>query len=176
MNGINQLMSKALSNIELSNALDGKVRILTYAELTQYSDLISALGPERAMILLYETKEHSGHWICIYETTGEGGKISFFDSYALKPDDELYFVPDHFRRRRNMEFPHLSKLLLECKRPIEYNHHKFQKSGRDIATCGRHCIVRLLLKKIPLKRYIELLKDGDGFTSDQLVTYMTRDI
>ena len=168
---MDEIIGKALSNHEINDALNGKVNIMTYQELTRYDNILDALGKHKNLVLLYETKNNSGHWICIFETPNK--MISFFDSYALPPDDELYFVSDKFRIENNMYFPHLSKLLLECPRKIEYNHHQFQKLSPAINTCGRWCIVRLLLKNIPLKKFIlcELYYPESGVTYDKIVNF-----
>jgi len=167
-------LAKSLSNHEIDAALDGKARILTYNELTRYNTIEQAMGPNKALVLLYETKDNNGHWICIYETTDK--LIHFFDSYALPPDDELYFVDIDYRKRRNMYFPHLSQLLLDAKHKIEYNHHPFQKLSPRINTCGRWCIVRLWFCHLSLKEFIRLFKTDRNITGDAFVSLLTSDI
>lgn len=60
--------------------------------------------------------------------------------------------------------------------PIEYNNYKYQKRGRDIKTCGRHCTFRLLNKDLKLDEYNELmkhLKQKLRMDYDEIVTLFT---
>jgi hypothetical protein len=173
---INELMKKALSNFEISDALGGKVNVITYQELAQYPTIEDALGPHGRMVLLYELKEGSGHWICVFRTKGKKPRIEFFDPYGIPIDDQLDYISNRFRQSNNMVFPYLSKLLYECPLPIEYNHYPFQEESPEISTCGRHCIVRLSFDNLSLTKYIKLFKNTKDVTSDQIVTVLTANI
>ena len=53
---------------------------------------------------------------------------------------------------------------------LEYQPYDFQSKG--YATCGRHCIVRLIFKDRPLRDYIKFMKTFKG-RDDEIVTLIT---
>lgn len=119
--------------------------IMTYRELKKQKVL-----PKLPLVILYETRPQVGHWVIVLETP-EG--IEHFDSYGIKPDGELSFVPTKWRAALGMEQPHLIQLLLDTMKPINFNDWPLQGKGR-IATCGRWCAMRA--------RYRELGCDAFG--------------
>lgn len=56
-----------------------------------------------------------------------------------------------------------------------YNKTKFQKVDDDIATCGRHCVIRLLFKDLPLPKYAKMIEKS-GMSPDEFVTRKTYDL
>lgn len=180
MDNIDQLREKALSNFEIMDALKNKVNMVTYDELVNYDNIDQVLGKYGVCVLLIETKNNSGHWVCIYKTLTDNKKkepmISFFDSYALPVDDQLHYVSTEFREDNNMMYPYLSYLLYNSPYPIEYNHHQFQELSPKINTCGRWVIMRLLLRDLPLKKFHKLFKSSKKINSDDLVTILTKNI
>ncbi len=93
------------------------------------------------------------------------------DSYGDKPDEIFKYIPKKIRQKYNFTGkPYLSKLLINSPYKIEYNEIQGQKDGEGIATCGRHCIFRILLKDLPLETYQAIMQMFDG---DELVTKLT---
>lgn len=175
---MNKILAKyqdiSLSNYDIFNILNKKIRILTYPELVKYNDIEDVLKPNDCFILLYMTHSSYGHWVsCIKHENS----IEFFDSYGdSQPDDELKKISLHFRKESNQLFPHLTWLLYKSKYPIEYNDFDFQQHNNDVKTCGRHCAVRCLLKKLSLKNYTELMEQLSyefKLNYDQIVTILT---
>jgi len=79
-------------------------------------------------------------------------------------------------RQRFYTNPNLARLMYECPYPIDYNHIKFQKDGDDIATCGRHCIVRLWKRVTSTEsygRWVHSLCQRHSLTPDELVYVLT---
>lgn len=138
-----------------------------------YRDLAKCqILPALPLFLLYETSPNRGHWTLIDETP-EG--IEHFDSYGLMPDKELAFVPEPFRAASDQLHTHLLRLLLATGRPIVYNHHKFQAGG-NIATCGRWCILRHMLRDLTTNQFIKAIGGGVRafeMAPDQLAVYLT---
>jgi hypothetical protein len=64
-------------------------------------------------------------------------------------------------------------LLYQTPYKIEYNDNKLQKFCKNISTCGRHVINRVLNKDIPLKDYNKLYGNSKGVSADELVTILT---
>ena len=121
------------SSDEMRAGVPGSM-VLVYRDLKQMDQL-----PRLPIILLYETKPGIGHWVTILRTP-EG--IEHFDSYGLKPDGELSFVPFAFKAQSGQEVPHLVKLLLDTGEPINFSDFRLQDEARGIATCGRWCVLR----------------------------------
>lgn len=180
MDNIDQLKEKALSNFEIMDSIKHKGNMMTYEELVNFDNIDDALGKHGALVLLVETKNNSGHWICIFKTLSDNKKkepiISFFDSYALPVDDQLHFVNMKYREENDMLYPYLSYLLYKSPYPIEYNEHQFQELSPKINTCGRWVIMRLLLRDLPLKKFYKLFKSSKKINSDDLVTILTKNI
>jgi hypothetical protein len=164
----------SLSNYDVFNILDKKVRVLTYPELTKYKNIDDVLRPHGCFVLLYLTKESYGHWTCCIKYND---RIEVFDSYGdSQPDDELEQINMKFRKESNQYYPYLTKLLYESGYPVEYNDYKFQKHRDDIKTCGRHVAMRIKLKDIKLDDYYDImtkLKKEFKLTYDELVTLLT---
>lgn len=186
---MDKLISKSLSGTEITNATNNEVKIMTYPELTKYNDLDNAFGNHNSIALLYPFKgdgkqdSYYGHWTLLTRNNRQDGpEIEFYDSYNIKPDGELKFATGGYRKKSNMTAPHLTKLLLDASHKgynIEYNDNKHQGKNPLITTCGRHVVVRHLLRNLDINQYNDLinkLKKNTGLTSDQLVTYLTKEI
>jgi hypothetical protein len=160
--------SIALSNREIFQLLDGKCNVMTYPELTQFNTINDAMGKYKALVLLYLSKQNYGHWVCVFKRNEN--TIEFFDSYGFFPDDELNFIPQHFRVVSNQSYPHLTYLLSECPySKIDYNDKRLQVLDDDTKTCGRWCVVRIMLKHMSIDEFIDKFKT-DG---DMMVTNLT---
>lgn len=170
--------SIALSNYEINNILNDKTKILTYKALPQFNDINQILEPYKNFIMLYMSRPNYGHWICVIK---HPDRIEFFDPYGGKntPDEELNMINDEVKEITNQNYPYLSQLLYDSNYPIEYNNYKFQEHKKGINTCGRHCIVRVLFKKLLLDDYHDLMThlcNKLNMNYDQLVTYITVNI
>jgi hypothetical protein len=103
----------------------------------------------------------------------QGAKAMTFDDLARMPDDQLKFIPDHFRKISNQKFSHLTYLLWKSGCSVEYNHTKLQKKIRDVNTCGRWCCMRLGMRDIELKDFVRLFTHNKYLSPDDLVTALT---
>lgn len=164
-------MNKSLSNLDIEKYLDNKTNILTYPELKKFNSIDEILEPYDNCVILYLTKKDYGHWCCFYKTNG---MIEFFDSYGIEPDMELKEIDKNFRNNNGQKIPYLTELLLKSKKQISFNNHKLQKMSSNIATCGRHCIVRICNKDIPIDEYAKILKLLGN--PDKVVTEITHNI
>jgi len=150
---------KALSDRDVLSKLDGKVNIELYPNLYKYDNIRQLLGVNRACVLLVESKPKYGHWVCIFQR--DDGDIEFFDSYGEDktkigsgmPDFSLSLIDPYFRKETNQDFTYLSKLLMEFPGNLHYNQYRFQKHGKGIRTCGRHCVFRLMNRHLNLEDY-----------------------
>lgn len=167
-------MNKELSDSDIYNLLHNKTKVLLYNEIKKYPTVEKLLGRYGNCVILYPASStHQGHWTCLFYGVDDNGKrnVEFFDSYGLSIDLEKEF--SHVKQP-----PYLSMLLLKAadKYPIEFNDHKFQQKGNHINTCGRHCVVRLMNRHMPLKQYIKKFRSTPSMSSDRLVTKITTDM
>jgi hypothetical protein len=185
---MDKLLNYSLSSSDISNATNDEVKIMTYPELTKYNDLDDAFGNRNSIALLYPFKggvnsSMYGHWTLLMRNDRlDGPEIEFFDSYNYKPDDQLKFAKGGYRDSMNMRAPYLTKLLLKAIDKgynIEYNDNKHQSKDPLITTCGRHVVVRYLLRNLDIDRYNDFMKKlqkKSKLRSDELVTYLTQEI
>jgi hypothetical protein len=130
---------------------DAREKTLKYSDLADIKDINDLLPEERDYrIILTETKRNEGHWCCIMKYTDQktGKKyIEWFDSYSGKPDSELKFIPEAIKKMLGQDKNYLSRILKTVKEPytILYNAKKYQTLKDGINTCGRWCILRLIM-------------------------------
>jgi hypothetical protein len=164
----------ALSNKDIFKLLNGKVKIVVYPDLYKYNTLDQVMGPHKACILLFEARKNYGHWVCIFKLNEN--TVEFFNPYGGFPDDSLKFINQDFRKETHQDIPILSQLMIDSRYKLTYNEFIFQQHSKDIKTCGRHCVVRLLFRDLSLYEYEELLKyisDQTNLNYDEIVTLLT---
>lgn len=159
-----------LSGSQIYKTLDGKTKILRYKDLLNYNNIDDVLKPYNNIVLLYESMPRSGHWVCVIK---HKDTIEYFDPYGLKIDEILKYIKPSFRKISNQDFPYLSYLLYKSKYNIIYNNKKLQEKNNKISTCGRHIISRIILKDIPLKKYINIFKTEKKVNADDKVSFLT---
>ena len=158
-------ISKSLSGADIKSKVN--CNLLQYSDLHKYNSIDDILGSHKKCVLLYHTSANYGHWVCIYEYKGT---TFFFDSYGSIPDSQLKFLNKDLKEELNSEHRHLTELLYRSNRPVEYNQHQFQKREPNIATCGRHCIVRLKYPEISIEEYHQIFKQSSRYIDlDELV-------
>ena len=96
-------------------------------------------------IILIEEKLNRGHFTCLLRY---GKTIEAFDSYSGTIDNELKYIPEMMKRMLGEDEKHLSRLLGAVKeRQVIYSKKRLQKLEDGINTCGRWCILRILMMK-----------------------------
>ena len=137
--------------------LDVKDKILKYSELENYNN-IDELIPlkDDFRILLLESSPLVGHWVCLIR---KGDTLEFFDSYGKTHKGELKYIPKFMNKILNQPDDYLTKIMKSSKNPI-FSTLKLQNENPDVATCGRHCISRILCSKAgyDLDDYQKLIK------------------
>ena len=149
-------MDYSLNGEDIYNALGGNCKILSYKKLSEYKNIDNLLsnGP---VIILYETTKNYGHWCSIWMNKKKS--IEFFDPYGIIPDLELKYSSKVFRKQNGTDFPHLTALFIICTYNIEYNNYKLQKMDKNISTCGRWNINRILNKNKSVDEYAKYILD-----------------
>lgn len=160
------LKSYALTGEDVLNLANGKAHVMDYRDLRTYDDIFDAMNGTGALILLYESSLNYGHWVCVID---RGNNIlEHFDSYGLKPDDEINFTSEDMREFLGEDYPHLSVLLYNSNCKIEYNQFKLQSKKKGINTCGRWTGMRIIFKNLSIENFAKLFID-DFYTTDDMV-------
>jgi hypothetical protein len=166
------MMDKALSNKDILELVGYKANLMTYSQLQQYDHIDDVLGEYKALVLLYETSQNFGHWVCVFKVNKN--KIEHFDSYGLAPDDELKFVPENFRKVNYDKIPHLTYLLYNSKCQVIYNEYQLQAHMADVNTCGRWVATRINYRMIPQQKFAKFFLEYDN--PDEIVISLTKNI
>ena len=163
-----ELIKLPLSDEQVSILLNGDVTIIRYRDLYNYKTVNQLFNESNNVIILYETSSRVGHWIAIINNDNY---VEFFDSYGYKPDHEKEMIQSDFLKSSGQINNYVIHLLRGTNKKVIYNEKQLQQSNNNVSTCGRHCIVRIIMKDMPLKTYQKiLLKYGVAF-SDYYVTY-----
>jgi len=152
-------MDYALSGYDILRILDNNTNIISYNDLYNIENIDDVLK-NGSCVILYNTGDNFGHWCCIL-THPEKNKIEFFDPYGILIDDEIRpsFMPLNFIKKfYKKDKKRLRKLIYYSKyNKVEYNNYPLQKRSKNINTCGRHVVTRLIMKDLELEDYANFL-------------------
>lgn len=160
------MTNRPTSDEELRRACPG-LETWLYKDLARLPRL-----PRLPIAVLYETEPGFGHWVGVLSTP-EG--IEHFDSYGVRPDDELKWVPKKYRAAFMEDSPHMVALLLEAEMrgaAINYNESPLQGKRPNIATCGRWVALRCRNGHLTSKEFSKLVRKKAkemGMSTDELV-------
>lgn len=176
METANRLIKKPLSSSEIKQKLGGKVKVVTYSQLSKCKTMQQLLEPHNRVVLLYETAPNWGHWVCLLRDPKNKFQVDFLDPYSIFPDDELLWISERNRQRLGEKENRLSNIMMDWidqGGTVDYNTAKLQAEGKDVNTCGYHCVVRLFRDDLTPTQYTKWIKKSAktlGFTTDQFVT------
>lgn len=178
---LNEELSEALTDTDLTDILGKSARsdIVKYSELKKYNSLDQLLPSKKSYkIILIEDSFNSGHWVVI---TRLGNMVSYFNSYGTFPSKELDFIGSGKNGRLGQSTKILNHLLedgLKSGFKIQYNKKQFQQLSPGINTCGKHCLLFIIMNQkfhYNLSQYIifmdELVKHFK-LSSDQVVSLL----
>jgi len=163
-------MDKCYSDADIRQKLGNECRIMLYRHLLNFDNIDDALGPEEAMIILYEQRDSYGHWTCCFK---DGDTIYFFDPYGIFPDDQLEEINAHYRLISGQGERWLAYLLGTSGYDIDYNNHELQSEKKGVNTCGRWSVARIKNKHLDSDEFAQLFEASPGVTPDQLVVAYT---
>lgn len=175
-NEVKQAMSNSLDTEEIRKLCQNKITIHYYKDLANMKNIKEALKPWGKCIFLVETKRFYGHWCeAQYDIDSSTGKkvISWFDSYGLAPDDELFMIPENMRKELNSNKPLFSILCKKSKFDVIYNKYPLQEMKKGVNSCGRFAGLRALFSHWPLDKFISVFKKHPEMTPDEIVTRLT---
>jgi hypothetical protein len=171
--GIAKVKEYPLGDDDIRKMLGNDIKIWNYPQLKELEsadDLFDEKG--RAILLFPNVSPTSGHWTCLINRPDS---IEFFDPYGDAPDTAQ---KDGMSKGRlemlDIKHPDLTRLLRASGKPVFYNRHAFQSSSPSVATCGRHCVVRLLYAPYSLDKYGAIIKKS-GMSADNFVSGLTYD-
>lgn len=168
---IKELINEPLSSSDILQKLDYKTNLIKYGDLAHYNNIDDVLGKYGACIILYELKNNFGHWTLLFKRNNN--IIEHFDSLGYAIDDELQFINLYFRKISNQLIPHLSYLLYISPYKCEYNDFPLQEDCKNVATCGKWCVLRLLCRNLNINKFIKLFDNIYPYTRDEYVTLIT---
>jgi hypothetical protein len=138
---------------DIARALPG-ITIVSYPRLASMDSL--PFDSQGRLVLLYLTEDAlSGHWTCLIK---KGPTITFHDAYGLKPDSELRWLTKAKRQWLHEQEPFLTRLLKRSRSTVVYSPYHLQSNSHAVATCGKHCIARLLNKDMGIDEFAQWLK------------------
>jgi hypothetical protein len=178
MDEIKRRLTDMISDDDIEKYLDkeGHQKIIKYSDLKNYRD-IDDLIPKfnDYKIILIETQMNSGHWIVLLKyKIDKKPTIEYFNSYGLKVGADLNFISKAINNMLGQGKNDLDNLLTQAedKYDIIYNKKRFQSTKKDINTCGRWCILRIIMMKhygmdlYEFNKFIDNLKTKYGYEPD----------
>lgn len=153
--------STALTAEDLQTMSNVPITFTTYDELPN-TTLANLLQTGAAIILMNIHGDGAiapvGHWIALLMTP-DG--LEHFDSYGLTLDQELSVTHEE---------KFLSQMLADVS--IVQSTFRYQEFRHEVNTCGRHCVVRCMLRDKTNNAYKKMMLSMPA-KPDPVVTLMT---
>jgi hypothetical protein len=171
--GIAKVKEYPLGDDDIRKLLGNDIKIWNYPQLKEVEDADDLFDEKgRAILLFPNVSPTSGHWTCLINRPNS---IDFFDPYGSPPDtDQKDGLSNNRLKQLEIDHPDLTQLLRASGKPVFYNHHAFQSSSPSVATCGKHCVVRLLYAPYSLDKYGAIIKKS-GMSADNFVSGLVYD-
>lgn len=178
-------ITEMISDGDLVRYLGNEVnnKIIKYADISNYktiNELLPKLNDYR--IILIESEHNSGHWVCLLKYKIDNKPvIEYFNSYGMKMGTDLNFISSIMNRILGQGKNDLDRLLDTANNDIEiiYNKKRFQSSNNKVNTCGRWCLIRIIMMKYygmdlyEFINFIEELKKKYNMEADIVVASLT---
>lgn len=169
-------MDYSLTGGDIERALGkSNVDVILYPDLANIKSIRTYFQNKRYLVILYNWGGNYGHWTCLFRYPN-GNVIEFFDPYGVQPDHELFEFSKKIRKKNGMDFPWLSKLLIDWDGEIEYNNYAFQKDRKGVSTCGRWVIYRCKKWNMTIdefKTHMEKEEKTHNLKGDKLIVELT---
>jgi len=160
----------SLSDADIRKILGDDIKIITYPMLGEMSSIDEAFDSKgRCVMLVPNVSPTMGHWVAMID---RGNSIEFFDPYGDAPEEQKDGLSQSKLQALDIDQPFLTKLLRASGKPVYYNTKAFQSSGRDVATCGRHAVSRLLYAPYSIDKYDACLRSSK-LSPDNFVAGLT---
>ena len=170
--GLAKARQYPLSDEDIRKVVGGDVKIWNYRDLEGLQNIEQMFDDKGRAILLYPNAgPNTGHWVCLIH---RGDSIEFFDPYGEAPEEQKDGLSEQRLEAFGIDTPELIRLLKGSGKPVYYNTHQFQSLKNSIATCGRHCAVRLLYSPYSLEKYKSVI-DSSKMSPDDFVVGVSYD-
>lgn len=175
---LRQIKSYALSNEDINQILEPDTKVFAYPEFSKMKSIDEAFDSLGRCVFLFLTESESmGHWCCMFKRNGH---IEYFSSYGDAPEAERKWVSQEQLEKLGQGKPYLLELLQRSKLPVYVSKYPYQSDRKDLATCGRWCVLRLICKDLSHIQFYNLVKDemkrNDVKSMDDFVAMFTADI
>lgn len=171
MEYIREIADYPLSDDDIQLLLHPDTNILTYPMLKDVENIDDILDEKGRCIILYLTEnKNTGHWVCLLKQPNN--TLEFFDPLGSGIDEQFKFIPKEQRIKLNQTRPFLTNLLKKSGYKVIMNRYPFQKDISTIATCGRHCVSRLVHQHLTLPNYYKMIMKS-GLSPDEFVSRLT---
>lgn len=167
-------LAAMMSDVDIKRYLgDNEDYILRYCQLRNYNTIDELLPVNGSFkVILTEDSKNHGHWCCILR---QNNIIEWFDPIGVAPDYELSFIPKSIKCCLGEDKHYLTHLLKRANwLKVIWNKMKLQRVAQGINTCGRHCVLRIILMKmgLNLKQFQDIIQqevEDTEMPSDVLV-------
>lgn len=178
---IKQEIMKPLSDDDIRSFLGKDFTILKYSKLKKFKNIDQILPTNYSTaIILYEHRPNEGHWCAISKYPDKKNKnksiIELFDPYGNRDRDIVKWNDKDTNKMLGVGHNYLTELFHNSPHTPIHNDFKYQATGDDINSCGKHCVFRLcmLLKhNLALKDYekfMKKLKKPTNLNYDEIVS------
>lgn len=153
---LKQVKSYALSNSDIKEILPN-VKIFTYPDLNNVLNIDELFRPNEngidiAIMLYLTVSENIGHWIGLIK---KGSVIEMYDAYGSSPErlkDTLNVSNPLLLQKQPKDL--LRKVAKQSGYVLKHNAKAVQPiNNTDVATCGRHIVMRLIFADKDNKTY-----------------------
>ena len=137
MESMKKTLEYSLSDSDIRHILGNNCKIVEYTDLSNFRNMEDLLPNDTDfVVILIESKQNSGHWTSIAKANK---RITLFDSYGCKLEDELNFISKAMNRMLCQSKSEIQNLIDSVPNDYEviYNKTKLQAEKPEIATCGR---------------------------------------
>jgi len=150
-----------------------------YDSIIKAKSIDQVFGKSDGVIVFYPNFQSgnttSGHYVALIRNK-KNNHIYFYDSYGFLPDQAKKFAKDRGSLYSDYGGNNkLIELLLKSKYNIDYSPFHHQEMSDEIATCGRHALMRNLWKHLTNDQYNQAILHWSrklDKTPDEFVTTM----
>ena len=156
---VKEVIKAPMSSDLIDKYLDGQSNIIKLSDTNQMTDIEQVFNGHDHVIILLEWGPQVGHWVALMKNKD---KIYYFDSYGRNPF--IYVKNDEYKRFN--QNTHILDLIKNSKYKdnFYYNDEKYQAKEEDVATCGRWCLLSIILNKLipnfDLNMFKKIVKNG----------------
>jgi hypothetical protein len=157
-----KIISKPVSDKFIREFTNDDCIIIYYKDL-QYLN-IDNIKNNIMIFILFEGENNLNHWIGLLKINNRYHKnyLEFFDSYGNLEKNVKTSFDKNFLKRSNQYYNYINKFMRNNfnKYDCHYNNIQYQEKMRTgINTCGRHLLMRNLLKSYNDDEYFKIMNE-----------------